>query len=172
MNNQTLVNKVNLESSSSSQEVSNIRLLVFSIDKLTLALPVNRVRKVTRYAPIHGSGLSHVNLAHFDNQELTVIDLHQKLFNRSQDDLNPDGGYFIVVRSQETANVDLEADYLGIRSIDAPILMDVSLEHIRSLPKSYRYADTLEIASHVAIVPNEHDSSSQTIFVLDLDCLI
>ena len=172
MNNQTLVNKISLESSASSQEASHIRLLVFSIEKLTLALPVNRVKKVTRYAPIHGSGLSHVNLAHFDNQELTVIDLHQKLFNRSQDDLNSDGGYFIVVRSQETANVDWQDDYLGIRSINAPILMDVSFEHIRSLPKSYRYADTLEIASHVAIIPGDEGSSRQTIFVLDLDCLI
>ena len=50
--------------------------------------------------------------------------------------------------------------------------MDVNVEHIRSLPRSYRYADTLEIASHVAIIPDEEGSSSQTIFVLDLDCLI
>ena len=171
MNNQTLVN-ANLETNASSQEASLIRLVVFSIDKLTLALPVHRVRKVTKYAPMHGSGLSHVNLTHFGDQELTVIDLHQKLFNRSQDDLAPDGGYFIVVKSEQMKNSDVEDEYLGIRAIDAPILMDVNIEHIRSLPNSYRYADTLEIASHVAIVPNDDASSSQTIFILDLACLI
>ena len=171
MNNQTLVN-ANSKLNVSSREDSLIRLLVFSIDKLTLALPVHRVRKVTKYSPLYGSGLSHVNLTHFGNQELTVIDLHQKLFNCSQDDLNPDGGYFIVVKSDQTPNSDLEDEYLGIRAIDAPILMDVSFKHLRSLPKSYRYADTLEIASHVAIIPGDDNSSSQTIFVLDLDCLI
>jgi len=172
MNNQTLVN-FSRKQDDPSQEKALVRLLVFSIQKLTLALPVHRVRKVIKYAPMHGSGLSHVNLAHFGNQQLTVIDLHQKLFNQSQDDVNADGGYFIVVRSDQTEDSELGEDYVGIRAIEAPILMDVSVEYIRRLPSSYRYADTLKIASHVAIIPDEESSSSsQTIFVLDLDCLI
>ena len=119
MNNQTLVNS--REKDASSQEETLLRLLVFSIQKLTLALPVHRVRKVIKSAPMHGSGLSHVNLAHFDSQELTVIDLHQKLFNRSQDDVNVDGGYFIVVRSDQNVDSELGEEYIGIRSIEAPI---------------------------------------------------
>ena len=51
--------------------------------------------------------------------------------------------------------------------LETPSLIDVALENIRTLPASYRYADTLEIASHVAIV-NRENKTNQTIFILDL----
>ena len=142
---------------------SFLKLVVFRIGKLTLSLPVEQVTKVTRYTAIHGSGLSYVNLAHLGNQEVTIIDLHHKLFKISQDELSSEKGYFII-----TSNT--AGDSLGIRVLQTPTLLDVPFSRIRILPVSYRHADTLEIASHVGVIPQD-DETVQTIFILDVDRL-
>ena len=160
-------------------ESSKIKMLVFAIGKLTLGLPVERVIKVTKYTPLHGSGMTHVNLTHIGKQEVTVVDLHQKLFKVSLDELSPDGGYFILSKAQSPLvnsdrnpnNLNLGEENIGIRVLEAPSLIDIALSDIRILPNSYRYADTLEIASHVAVVDRQ-DSPNETIFILDLKCLI
>ncbi|MEM7594622.1 MAG: chemotaxis protein CheW, partial [Cyanobacteria bacterium P01_A01_bin.83] len=59
---------------------------------------------------------------------------------------------------------------LGIFVAQAPNLIDVPQSQIRILPNSYRHADTLEIASHVAII--DQGETSKTIFILDLAKLI
>ncbi|VEP14780.1 CheW-like protein [Hyella patelloides LEGE 07179] len=158
---------------------STIKLLVFSIGKLTLALPVEQVKRVTKYTPIHGSGMSYINLTHIGKQEVTVVDLHQKLFKISHDELTPDGGYFILTKSRpatiikngEKTTHDFVKESIGIRVMEAPTLLDIALSDIRTLPSSYRYADTLEIASHVAVIAQDNQTS-QTIFILDLEHLI
>ncbi len=142
---------------------SSLKLVVFQIGKLTLSLPVEQVKKVTKYSQIHGSGLSYVNLTHLGEQEVTIIDLHQKIFKVSQNELSAEKGYFIITS-------DTNGDSLGIRVLQTPTLLDVPFSQIRILPISYRHADTLEIASHVAVIPQE-DETLQTIFILDLDRL-
>ena len=56
---------------------------------------------------------------------------------------------------------------LGIMVAQTPILLDVPLSQIRTLPQSYRQADTLAIASQVAIIP-QSDRTIMTVFILDL----
>lgn len=166
-------NVTNLKSSTKSSTNSTVKLLVFAIGKLTLALPVDRVKKVKKYTPIHGSGMSYINLTHIGRQEVTVIDLHQKLFNISHDELISDGGYFILTKPKQISSAEVispSEESLGIRVAQSPSLIEVSLTDIRALPNSYRYADTLEIASHVTVIPQE-DGTSQTIFILDLEHL-
>jgi purine-binding chemotaxis protein CheW len=58
----------------------------------------------------------------------------------------------------------------GIVINETPTLFDVSLSQIRVLPASYRQNDTLNIASHVMIIPYKEDSL--TVFLLDCDRLI
>ena len=142
---------------------SFLKLVVFQVGKLTLSLPVEQVAKVTKYTSTHGSGLSHVNLAHLGNQEVTIIDLHHKLFKVSQDELSSEKGYFIITRNNA-------GDSVGIRVLQTPALLDVPFSRIRILPLSYRHADTLEIASHVAVIPQDNETL-QTIFILDVDRL-
>lgn len=172
--NQPTSNFANVKNNSQSPANSTVKLLVFSIGKLTLALPVNKVKKVTKYTPIHGSGMSYINLTHIGRQEVTVVDLHQKLFNISHDELISDGGYFILTKpkqiSSEEAISPFMEESLGIRVAQSPSLIEVDLSDIRALPSSYRYADTLEIASHVAVIFQE-DGTTQTIFILDLEHL-
>lgn len=166
----------NLDRQNKNNTNSTVKLLVFAIGKLTLALPVERVKKVTKYTPIHGSGMSYINLTHIGRQEVTVVDLHQKLFNISHDKLISDGGYFILTKPKqipseaERSRSYFPEESLGIRVAQSPSLIEVALADIRALPSSYRYADTLEIASHVAVI-NVEDGTSQTIFILDLEHL-
>ena len=171
--NQPTSNFVKFKNNPKLSTNSTVKLLVFSIGKLTLALPVDKVKKVTKYTPIHGSGMSYINLTHIGRQEVTVVDLHQKLFNISHDELISDGGYFILTKPKQTQSEEVSSfieESLGIRVAQSPSLIEVDLTDIRALPSSYRYADTLEIASHVAVIPQE-DRTTQTIFILDLEHL-
>ncbi len=149
---------------SASREETFVKLLVFAIGKLTLALPILQVQKVIRYNPIHGSGLSHVSLAHLDDREIAIVDLHQKLFKVSLPQTLETKGYFIISKN-------IAQEPLGILVSESPALVDVSTNQIRIIPDSYRRADTLGIASHVVVIPQE-DNTSQTIFILDLKQLI
>ena len=146
----------------SAKTNSLIKLLVFEIGKLTLALPILQVQKVVKQNEVHGSGLSHVNLTHLAEQEVAIVDLHQKLFGVSLTQAEATG-YFIISKN-------IAGEPLGIVVSQAPTLIDVQREQIRLLPDSYRRADTLAIASHVAIIPQE--KTTLTIFILDLLKLI
>ena len=148
----------------SNNNNSLIKLLVFEMGILTLALPIEQVQKVVKHSAIHGSGLSYVNLVHLGSKEVAVVDLHRKLFKVSQPEILDQKGYFIITKS-------IIGEPLGIMVAQTPSLMDVPLEQIRAVPNSYRQADTLEIASHVAVIPRTEDRSL-TIFILDLKQLI
>lgn len=148
----------------SNNNNSLLKLLVFEIGILKLALPIEQVQKVIKHSAIHGSGLSYVNLVHLDSQEVAVVDLHRKLFKVSQSEILARKGYFIITKS-------IIGEPLGIMVAQTPSLMDIPLEKIRAVPNSYRRADTLEIASHVAVIPQSEDRSL-TIFILDLKQLI
>jgi purine-binding chemotaxis protein CheW len=143
---------------------SSLKILVFLIGKLTVALPVAWIQKVTKHRELHGSGLSHVNLTHLGESEITIVDLHQKLFKVSANE-GGSQGYFIITKD------NIIGESLGIIVTAMPTLMEVPLSAVRALPQSYRHADTLEIASHVAVIPQENQTTS-TIFILDLKRLI
>ena len=139
-----------------------VKLLVFEIGKLTLALPIMQVQKVIRQREVHGSGLSCVNLAHFESEDVTVVDLHQKLFGVSLD-RSTSSGFFILSKNTN-------GESLGIAVAKSPTLVDIPLERIRLLPDAYRRADTLEIASHVTVLTQSE--TTKTIFILDLTRLV
>ncbi len=143
---------------------SLIKLLVFPIGKLTLALPILQVQKVVKHNPTHGSGLSHVNLAHIAEQEIAIVDLHQKLFRTNLLQTSQTKGYFIISKN-------ITGEPLGIMVAESPSLIDVPAAHIRLIPDAYRRADTLEIASHVTVIPQDEDTAL-TVFILDLARLV
>lgn len=143
---------------------SILKLLVFEVGKLNLSLPIEQIKKVAKYTSISGSGLSHVNLTHLNDREVTIVDLEQKLFENSQIDRTDFDGYFIITK-------DIIGESIGILVSTMPTLIDVSLSQIRLLPNAYRHSDTLEIASHVTLVTQEN-KPPVTIFILDLDRLI
>ncbi len=163
--NSSIVNTVNsLELIAAKSPNSLIKTIIFTIGKLTVALPVEQVKKVIRKNAVYSSGLTHVHLTHIGEQEVTVVDLHQKLFKVSQIESENSKKYLIITKS-------LINEPLGIVVTETPVLLDIPIGQIRTIPNTYRNADTLGIASHVAVIPQEGESS-KTIFILDLERLI
>jgi chemotaxis signal transduction protein len=141
---------------------NNVELIVFKIGSLNLALPIKSVYKVSNYTPISGSGVGVVGVTRVDDQQVTVIDLYRRFFKTNPGEYTT-GGYLVQVR-------DTTGELYGIPVIETPVLMEVSLSLIRVLPDSYRYSDTLDLASHVAVIPE--DAASLTLFLLDMAQLL
>ncbi|MEA5536285.1 chemotaxis protein CheW [Crocosphaera sp. XPORK-15E] len=147
-----------------SRETANHRrkLLIFQVGKLNLALPVEFVKKILHYMPMEGSGTTAVGLIHLGDQEITAIDLHKRLFKVSQTQI--EGRQFLILAKN---TID---EQFGILISQTPSLIDLPLSQIRTLPDSYRRADTLDMASHVTRV--QHMEQLLTVFVLDVDRLV
>jgi chemotaxis signal transduction protein len=163
-----------------------LKLLVFPIGTLYFALPVDYVNKVIKQDKIYSSGLSSVGMIHVEDREITIIDLHRKIYLTSKE--TQQKGYFILTQNNR-------GEQFGILTTTTPSIFDVPLAQIRQLPNSYRQADTLGIASHVTIIKkqelsernttqthpnkkegqpknNDSDSDMATIFLLDVDRLL
>lgn len=143
-----------------SHAAPSLKVLVFSMGSLNLALRVELVYKVLNSTPIYGSGVNGVGIVHMGDREVTVLNLQQRLFQSSNTNENYKQGYLIVI--QNTVG-----ELYGIPVETVPALMDVPLSSIRVLPESFRNADTLGIASHVAVICQLE--TNLTLFLLDVD---
>lgn len=153
----------NQPSKPARQKKKPLKLLVFKIGKLNLALQLNWVTRILNNLPVYSSGLSYFGIAHVDNREVTVIDLHQRLFKSKLIDDAELYSYLIIAQNQNR-------EEFGIPLMETPNLMDINRDNVRVLPESYRRSDTLAIASHVAVIPQP--SGSMTIFILDVNTLL
>ena len=141
----------------------SIELVIFTIGKLNLALLIESVYKVANYKPIDGSGLGYVGVAQVDDQQITVINLYLRLFKAQQSDDSPPSNRLLIVQNSSQ-------ELVGIPVADTPKLIEIPLSQVRSLPAAYRRADTLEIASHVAVISQAE--TKLTLFVVDVDRLM
>ncbi|WNZ23779.1 chemotaxis protein CheW [Leptolyngbya sp. NK1-12] len=152
------------QSSISSQDSSivhpNAKLVAFSVGQLTLAARIEQVDKVVNLPTVYGSGLKPVGLAQVDEHDITVIDLQRHLFGITAQSMPTP--YLILLHTRS-------GEGIGIPVSDTPILIEVPTNLIRSLPASYRRADTLEIASHIAIISEAEQT--RTLFLLDVEQL-
>ncbi|MDJ0702432.1 MAG: chemotaxis protein CheW [Leptolyngbyaceae cyanobacterium MO_188.B28] len=139
------------------------KLIVFEIGKLVVAFPIERVYKIINRTPVHSSGLSYTGITQIDGREITVVDLHQRLFGAPSQDDGQTQGYLVIVQS-------IQNEFFSIPTANTPTLMAVPLSRMRTLPEAYRRSDTLEIASHVAMI--SHAEQEMTIFLLDVNRLI
>lgn len=149
--------------SQARQVTPSFKLIVFTMSGLNLALRIETVYKVVNHTPVYSSGLSHVGVAHLSEREVTVLDLYWRFFKKSQQNEFHADGYLIIVRTTTD-------ELYGIPVAQTPVLLEVPLTLIRALPESYRCADTLGIASHVAIIPQE--TEPLTVFLLDVDLIV
>lgn len=137
-----------------------LKALIFSIDSLNLALRIESVYKVLNAIPIYGSGLNGVGIVHMGDREITVLDLRQQLLQSPRSNTSFSGDYLVIVQNTT-------GELYGIPTETVPILIDIPLSNIRILPESFRHADTLGIASHVAVV--SQSETTLTLFLLDSD---
>ena len=145
------------------QVTPSLKLIVFGMGSLNLALPIESVYKVVNHTSVYGSGLRPVGVAHVGDGEITVVDLYRQFFKASPFKESDRGGYLVIVKNTT-------GELYGIPVVETPILLEVPLSQIRVLPESYRHSDTLGVASHVAVIPQE--VSPLTIFLLDVDLLL
>ena len=165
MNNQLIhLQSSELEPSQTRQATSILKFVVFSMGSLSLALRIESVYKVVNHTSTYSSGLGAVGVTHLGEGEITVIDLHQRFFKSSQLNESRPSVYLVVVQNTT-------GELYGIPVAETPALMEVPLSMIRVLPESYRRADTLDVASHVAVIPQDH-GTPLTIFLLDVDRLL
>ncbi|MGK7941815.1 MAG: chemotaxis protein CheW [Crocosphaera sp.] len=153
---------VNVDPYGGQQETRFRKLLIFQIGRLNLALPVESVKKITHYTPMEGSGTGAVGLIHVDDQEITAIDLHKRLFKVPQPLL--EGRQFLILAK------DSIEELFGILVSQTPTLVELPLSQVRTLPDSYRQGDTLDMATHVTRF--QHNNELLTVFVLDMDRLV
>jgi purine-binding chemotaxis protein CheW len=137
-----------------------VKLVTFPMGKLHLALHIDYVTKIINYTPIYGSGLNHLGLAHIGDREITVVDLHKRLFKTPLPRESETKGYLVLAKTSQ-------GEDFGILVHETPTLVDIPLKQIRVLPDSYRHADTLIIASHLTIIPQPQ--GQLTVFLLDVD---
>lgn len=140
--------------------VATIKVLVFNINNLNLGVRIETVYKVLNATQIYRRGNNWVGIAHIGDREVTVLDLHQRLFAEDKTNENPADRYLIVIQNKQN-------ELYGIPVETVPALIDLPVSAIRVLPESFRQADSLGIASHVAVL-TEADNSI-TLFMLDID---
>lgn len=138
------------------------KLLTFQVGQLNLALPIESVKKIVHHTAIQGSGTTAVGLVHLNDQEMTVIDLHKRLFKVSQPEVH--GRQFLIMAQNRIQ------EGFCILVPQTPTLLELPLAQIRTLPNSYRFADTLDVASHVTRVQQAEEWL--TVFILDVDRLV
>ncbi|ELR98794.1 chemotaxis protein CheW [Gloeocapsa sp. PCC 73106] len=140
-----------------------LKIVLFKVGSLYLAFNIDAVQKVTRYTPVLSSGLNHFGVVSLDDREITVVDLHKRLFHTPQPRPTTTGGYLLLVKNSQ-------GESFAIVVGETPSLIDVPTSQVRALPESYRRADTLEIATHVTIL--SRGGEKLTAFLLDTDQLV
>ncbi len=150
------------ESGKESQNL--VKLVVFPMGSLTLALPMKAISRVINMPEVHGSGLSPVGVTTVGNLQLTIIDLHRQLFQVSAPQRTGKGGYLIILPTSAGFPI-------GIPTAETPLLTDVPTGDIRALPEAYRQADTLSIASHLTRITLE-SGETQSVFLLDVAAVL
>lgn len=132
-----------------------MKVLHFPVGSLQVGLPLTQVQKVLPQPTVFRSGKKPIGLAHFEDQEVVVLDLHHYLFGQSSP--SP-ATHLIVVK----ANTEV-SEWYGVPCNTVPALIDIAPEQMRQIPPTYRQADTLGLASHVARFSND----TMTLFLLD-----
>lgn len=140
-----------------------LKLVVFTMGNLNLALPIESVYKVVNHRPVYSSGVLPIGVTHLGDIEITVVDLYRRFFQESLKSESSQRGYLIIVQNTT-------GELYGIPVAETPVLMEVPSSLIRILPESYRRADTLDVASHVAVIPQE--TAPLTVFLLDVEILL
>jgi chemotaxis signal transduction protein len=135
---------------------TTLSILVAPFGNLALAVSMAGVQKVIRTPEIYKSGERSLGVARFEEREVIVVDLHQKIYGTA----NPQYEKYVIVTEIPSGQL------YGILCTQLPTLVTLPLEELRPLPEDYRKRDPLGIASHVAAIA--HNGGTQTIFLVDL----
>jgi chemotaxis signal transduction protein len=141
--------------SSPNHSQASVRVITFTIANQVLALPMNAIVKVVSCPPQMRNSTNSIELFHFGQHTITVLNLHQH-FAQSSATAN---GKFLVI-------TQLKQKELYAFLVDTPPdLIDLPAATIRQLPESYRQGHPLSMASCVAIF----QETEEAIFIIDIE---
>lgn len=143
-----------------TMRLTTLKLLIFPLGNLWLCLNLERVRKIIPRPEIAKGRQEYLGICYFEAQEVTVIDLYQKVLGTEL----PQGKSYLIV-------VQCRKGLYGLTVGSLPLMKDVASDQLHPLPPEYRERDTLRIASHMMQF-KLHGDKATTIFLLDEDRLI
>jgi chemotaxis signal transduction protein len=150
----TLTSPSSLESSDISQD--SVRMITFTIADHLLALPMNAVIKVVSCPPQIAKSSNSIELFHFGNYSITVLNLHSHFSNTAVS-----SDKFLIVTQQK------QQELYALLVDTPPDLVNFPVTTIRQLPELYQQGYALRIASCVVVLPQDEGVSS--IFVIDME---
>jgi chemotaxis signal transduction protein len=139
---------------------ATLKVLVFALGHLYLALRLDGIRKVIPMPEILKSGDKLLGIAHFETQEVMVLDLCRTIFGAPA---GQPGGYLIVIQAI--------ASLYGITVPSLPVIKTVAIADFHPVPTEYRALDTLGIAEQMAQITLD-TAETVTVFLLDADQLV
>jgi chemotaxis signal transduction protein len=154
--------------SSVSDDDDTLRTVVFSladmentsIAQYIFALPVEAVDRAIVYPSERAVLRDGIGMMNFGDQTLTIVDLRQKF---TTIDPQQDSSKFLILFHTQAGEL------CGLPVKDAPVLLDIAPDTIRSIPLAYREVNQLSFVSHMAIVPQENGLEPLQILILGLD---
>jgi chemotaxis signal transduction protein len=131
-----------------------------SMSQYLFALPVEAVDKAIVYPPDRAQLKDGIGMMNLGDRTLTIVDLRQKFTHIPPE---RDSSKFLILFKTQMG------EHCGLPVKDAPVLLDIDREMIRSIPFAYREVNQLSFASHMAIIPQEEGREPMQILLLGLN---
>jgi purine-binding chemotaxis protein CheW len=149
------------------------QLLIFRLQQDWFALSVYEVQKVVQIENLYGTTPgSAAGLALYQNQEISVIDIEQRIYGRANHALREahraQSQTFAARRRYLAIVLNPQGELIGLPLNSPPVLRRVPESAFAALPAAYVNEKTLRCVGAIAI-PN---SENPPIFVLDLKQLL
>jgi chemotaxis signal transduction protein len=136
-------------------KTATLKVLLFSLGHLYLAIRLEGVQKVIPMPEVIKSGAKRLGVAHFEDREAIVLDLFQTIYDRSATKGN---GYLVVLETDQ--------NLYGITVPTLPMMKEIPVADFRPVPADYRDRDALGIAeqmTQIALNPTQ----DVTVLLLD-----
>ena len=142
-----------------TSDVNLLKVLVFEIADYLFALPISVIFKVINCPPITYTAERGLGIADFEEYTVTVVNLAQRLSPQSMDIQTLNNRFLILTQTHQ-------GELCGIAINESPSLIELPLKNIRPLPLSYRQMNPLNIATHLAVLPESEES--RKVFLLGM----
>ncbi|MDX1977993.1 MAG: chemotaxis protein CheW [Pseudanabaenaceae cyanobacterium bins.68] len=144
---------------SSKVKQAKTKIMVFPMGELFFGTRLEQVLRVVAMPNVFKSGEKLLGIANFEDQEVVVVDLYQKVFGQP---LPKRQGFLLILGGK--------ANLYGLTVPNLPILREIPIADLHALPANYRDRDSLGVASHMFQIPEKE--IPQTVFLLDTDLLL
>jgi chemotaxis signal transduction protein len=131
-----------------------------SMSQYLFAMPVEAVDKAIVYPTERAQLRDGIGMINLGEKILTIVDLRQKF---TTIDPQTDSSKFLILFHTQAGEL------CGLPVKDAPVMMDIAPDTIRSIPLAYREVNQLSFTTHMAIVPQANGREPLQILLLGLD---